>query len=229
MFPLDDEVRRWRADLEDKRWFSPLELDELEDHLRSHASEELELGSSPDSALAFEAALREEIGEPTALFREFAKSETPGWRPLLLAGWGLFALSFLLPGFGIVAFQPSRPDVGMSVSGWEFLRLALTDGWILGLLPNLAMVMTLPALGRARRRLEGWLWPVLGAVSVSALGVGALLLLRPLPVTVDGDFFMYGHLGAAYWVWSASFALVATALWSRGREWAPDRPKKSLA
>ncbi|WP_428273602.1 hypothetical protein [Candidatus Palauibacter sp.] len=229
MFRLDDEIRDWRADLEDKRWFSPLELDELEDHLRSHASEELELGPSPESALAFEAAVHEEIGEPTALFREFAKSETPGWKPLLLAGWGLFALSFLLPGFGIVAFQPSRPDFGMSASGWEFLRLALTNGWILGLLPNLAMVMTLPALGRVRRRSEDWLGPVLGAVSVSALGFGALLLLRPLPVTVDGGFFMYGHLGVAYWVWSASFALVATALWSRGREWAPDRPAKSLA
>ncbi|WP_419860391.1 hypothetical protein [Candidatus Palauibacter sp.] len=229
MFPLDDEIRRWRADLEVKRWFSPLELDELEDHLRSHASDELELGPSPDDAVAFEAAVREEIGEPTALFREFAKSETPAWRPLLLAGWGLYALSCLLPGFGIVAFDPSRPDFGMSASGWEFLRLALTNGWILGLLPNLVMVTTLPALGRVRRRIEDWLWPVLGAVSVSALGFGALLLLRPLPVTVDGDFFMYGHLGPAYWVWSASFALVATALWSRGREWAPDRPKKSLA
>ncbi len=97
------------------------------------------------------------------------KSETPSWRPLLLAGWGLYTLSFLLPGF------------------------------------------------------------VIGAVGASALGLGAFNLLRPLPLPVDGDRFMYGHLGTACWVWSASFALVAVSLWLRDREWAPGRPRESMA
>ena len=69
----------------------------------------------------------------------------------------------------------------------------------------------------------------LGAVVVSALGFGVLNLLRPLPVTVDGDLFMYGHLGPAYWVWAGSFALVATALWLRASEWAVTGPRKSFA
>ena len=70
---------------------------------------------------------------------------------------------------------------------------------------------------------------VIGAVGASALGLGVFNLLRPLPLPVDGDRFMYGHLGTAYWVWSASFALVAVSLWLRDREWAPGRPRESMA
>ena len=229
MCRLDDEVRSWRDDLQSKGWFSPLELNELEDHLRSHAAEERESGPAPGSAAAFEAAVREEIGDPTQLFREYARSEAPVWRSILLTGWGLYALSLLLPEFGIVAFQPSSPSSGVSAAGWEFLWLALGNGWIVELLPNLAMAMTLPLLGRTRRRMEGWVGRALGAVVVSALGFGAINFLRPLPVTVDGDLFMYGHLGTAYWVWVGSFALVATALWLRASEWAVTGPRKSLA
>lgn len=226
---LDDEVRSWREDLQARGWFSPLELNELEDHLRSHAAEERNAGPVPGSAAAFEAAVCEEIGDPARLFREYARSEAPVWRPLLLTGWGLYALSLLLPGFGMVAIQPSSPNFVISATGWEFLRLALTSGWIVALLPNLAMAMTLPLLGRTRRRLEGWLRRGLGAVAVSALGVGVANLLRPLPVTLDGDLFMYGHLGTAYWVWVGSFALTATALWLRANEWAVTGPQRSFA
>ena len=229
MCRLDDEVRSWREDLQGKGWFSPLELNELEDHLRSHAAEERESGPAPGSAAAFEAAVRAEIGDPTQLLREYAKSEAPVWRSILLMGWGLYALFLLFPGFGIVAFQRSSPSFGVSAAGWEFLSLALRNGWIVELLPNLAMAMTLPLLGRTRRRMEGWVGRALGAVVVSALGFGVLNLLRPLPVTVDGDLFMYGHLGPAYWVWVGSFALVATALWLRASEWAVTGPRKSFA
>ena len=230
MFQLDDEVRRWRKSLEVRRWFSHRELDELEDHVRVHAAEQLESGPTPASSLAFDSAVRDEIGEPAALRREFARSEMSVWRHLLLTGWGLYVLSLLLPGFGIVAFATSPLDLGMSASASELLRLALTKGWILALLPNLAMAMTLPALGRARRRrIERWLGCALAALGGSALGFGVLNLLRPLAVTVDGDHFMYGHLGPAYWVWSASFALVAAALWLRDCEWVPARAKEPLA
>lgn len=226
---LDDEVHGWREDLQARGWFSPLELDELEDHLRSHAAEERELGPAPGSAAAFEAAVREEIDEPTELFREFARSETPVWRPVLLTCWALYALSLLLPGFGIVSFQPTSSSFGVSASGWESLWLALENGSIVELLPNLAMVMTLGLLGRTRRRMEGWLARAMGAVVVSALVFGVVNLLAPLQVTADGYRFMYGHLAAAYWAWSLSFALVAAAMWLRASEWAVTGPRKSFA
>lgn len=229
MFRLDDEVRDWRQGLEDRGWFSPRELDELEDHLRACAARELRLDPAADPARTLEIAVREELGEPTALFREFDRSGTPSWRLLLLAGWGLYALSFLLPGFGVVGFGPSHPGFGMSAPGYESLRLLLESGWILPLLLNLPMLLTFPALGRIRRWLDGWLRLVTGAAGASALGLGVFNLLRPLPLPVDGDLFMYGHLGTAYWVWSASFALVAVSLWLRDREWAPGRPRESVA
>lgn len=229
MFRLDEEIRGWREDLKDSGWFSPRELDELEDHLRAHAARELQLDPGGDSVRTLETAARVELGEPKALFREFEKSEAPSWRPLLLAGWGLYALSFVLPGFGAVGFGPSHPGFGMSGPGYEFLRLALENGWILPLLLNLPMALTFPALGRARRSLDGWLRRVIGATGASALGLGVFNLLRPLPLPVDGDRFLYGHLGTAYWVWSASFALVAVSLWLRDREWAPRQPRESVA
>ena len=182
-----------------------------------------------DSARKLRTAVREELGEPTALCREFRKSKIPSWRPLLLAGWGLYALSFLLPGFGAVGFGPSGAGFGMSAPGYEVLWLALETGWILPLLLNLPMVLTLPTLGRARRPLDRWLLLVTGAAGASALGLGVLNLLQPLPLPVDGDRFMYGHLGTAYWAWAASFALVAVSLWLRAREWAPARPEGSVA
>ena len=67
---------------------------------------------------------------------------------------------------------------------------------------------------------------MIGAAGASALGLGMFNLLRPLPV--DGDRFMYGHLGSAYWAWAASFAVVAFSLWLRDREWAPSRPEESV-
>lgn len=90
------------------------------------------------------------------LFREFESSEAPFWRLLLLAGWGLYALSFVLPGFGAVGFGPFRPGIGMSAPGYElFLGLALENGWMfLPLLLNLPMFLTFPTLGRARRSLD---------------------------------------------------------------------------
>lgn len=226
---MDDAVRSWRDRLARRRWFFPAELDELEDHLRSHATNLLEVGPTLSPDLAFEAAVREEVPEATALFREFAKSERPGWRLALLAGWGLYALSFVVPGFGIVAFESSSAAFGLSASGWEFLRLALTNGWILVLLPHLAMILTLSVHGRTRLGIEPWLRRALGAVSLSALGFGVLNYLRPLAVTVDGDLVMYGHLGPGYWAWFGSWTLVGAALWSRAREWEPAQPRDSVA
>ena len=121
VFPLDDEIRGWREGLEGSGRFSPRELDELEDHLRAHAARELRLDSGTDAVRMLGTAARQELGEPAELFWEFGKSETPSWRPLLLAGWGLYALSFLLPGFGAVGFGPYSRVSGISDPGYEFL------------------------------------------------------------------------------------------------------------
>lgn len=227
MSRLDDGIRKWREGLEAGGRFSRRELAELEDHLRAHAADEPARDATPASAAALEATAREELGDPTLLSREFAKQDTPAWRPLILAGWGLYALSLFLSDFGTVAFDPSHPDFRMSVAWQEFLPLAPIPVWMLVAFSALVMMSASLALGRTRRSIDAWVGYVLGAVGASALGLGAFNLLRPLPIPVDAELVVYGHLGPSYWAWSASFALVSVALWLRGREWVSPPPKES--
>jgi len=236
MSRLDDEIRKWRRGLEAGGRFSRRELAELEDHLRAHAADERARDATPTSAGALRTAAREELGDPIVLSREFAKQDAPAWRSLLLAGWGLYALSLILSDFGSVAFEPSHPDFRMSVSWQELLTPAPISVWILGAFTALVMASTSLAFRRARRSLDAWMRYVLAAIGASALGLGALNLLRPIPIAVDAELVVYGHLGTTYWTWSASFALAAGALWLREREWlspppkgSPRGPKQSLA
>ena len=236
MSRLDDEIRKWRGGLEAGGRFSRRELAELEDHLRAHAADERARDATPASHAALKAAAREELGDPTALSREFAKQDTPAWRSLLLAGWGLYALSLLLSDFGTVAFEPSYPDFRMSVSWQELLAPAPISVWILLAFSTLAMMSTSLAFGRARRPVDAWVGYALGALGASGIGIGAFNLLWPIPIPVDAELVVSGHLGPSYWAWSASFTLAAIALWLRHREWvspppkgSPTDPKQSLA
>ena len=227
MSRLDDEIRTWREGLEVGGRFSRRELAELEDHLRAHAARNPGSVAGPAAAHAFESVARDELGDPAALFREFAKQDTPAWRLLLLAGWGLYALSFFLSGFGTVVFEPSYPEFTMSVSARELLPLAPIPVWILAVFSTLVMMSTVRSLGRARRSVDEWAGRVLGVIGTSALGLGVFNLIRPIPIPVDAELVVHGHLGPAYWAWSASFALVSVALWLRDREWASPPPRES--
>lgn len=227
MSRLDNEIRQWREGLETGGRFSRRELAELEDHLRAHAADELARDATPASAATLEAAAREELGDPAVLSREFAKQDTPEWRPLLLAGWGLYALSLFLSDFGTVAFEPSQPDFRMSVSWQDFLPLAPISVWIPAAFSSLVMISTSRAFGRTRRSVDSWVGRALGAIGASALGLGVFNLVRPIPIPVDAELVVHGHLGLSYWAWSASFALVSVALWLRNREWVSPPPKES--
>ena len=227
MSRLDDEIRNWRRGLAAGGRFSRRELAELEDHLRAHAADERARDAAPGSAAGVEAAAREELGDPTVLSREFAKQDAPAWRSLLLAGWGLYALSLILSDFGTVAFEPSHPEFRMAVSWQELLTPAPISVWILGSFSALVMASTSLAFRRARRSVDAWVRHVLVAIGASALGLGMLSLLRPIPVAVDAELVVYGHLGPTYWAWSASFALAGCALWLREREWLSPPPKGS--
>ena len=96
MFNLEKAVRRWREDLQYRSSLSPRELDEFEDHLRARMDLEQELNPERTRAQAF-AAADQEMGDPQALSSEFAKAGRPRWKGLLVAGWALFAASFMMP------------------------------------------------------------------------------------------------------------------------------------
>ena len=214
MFELEGEVQRWRRGLERESSLSPRELDELEDHLRARIDLELDLDAALAPRRAF-AIARHALGEPRALSTEFARAGRPRWKPLLVVASVLYAASFLLPVFHFSPILPWNLDAASTMRGYE----VLIDGELVPVLLNLPMLMVLPVLWRNRRSKGTWLAGILGAIGVSALGIGVLGSASEGWVTL--------RLG--YWAWPASFTLASAALWLRGRGWASARPKKGLA
>ncbi len=228
VFELETGITSWRRRLEGRSSLSPRELDELEDHLRARVDLELEL----NPALAPHRALlvaRERLGASTALAKEFTKAGRPRWRYLLLAGWAMYGASLLLPVAGPAALQTVYAEVPWSAPAHHWPQQALADGWILPLIPNLAMAMTLPALLCSWRSRARWLTWTIGAFGVSALGFGVANLLDRSAVAIAGEIAVYPYLGLGYWTWSGAHVLVAAALLLRSREWTSARSRTRRA
>ena len=216
-----DGFGEWRERQERTSSLSPRELDELEDHLRARVDLELELNTALAPAQAF-AIARDELGEPTALSREFAKAGKPRWRRWLVAGWAMFAASFVLP---VVDLFP----MDRWVLGWEaaIMPFAIWSGGghpetlgdavgILSSLTNLLMLVTLLRLRGARPPRTRWLTGLVTGAAVLNLswlagwaepGAGPLL-----------------DMGIGYWAWVASFFCVAAGLWICARTLKPVTP-----
>ena len=218
MFDLNAEVLRWRKDAEGKSSLSPREVDELEDHLRARIDLELELDAGLVPARAF-AVARDDIGEATALSREFAKAGTPRWRKLLVAGWAMFAVSFFLPALGTDFFGSQSWDSGYQVV-WDIL----SDGAVPLMLPNLGMLMTLHLLRDPRPR-GRWIERILRVAGLTGIGIGLLVLVRAMQSDGMGVFM----LGIGYWMWTASLICMAVALRARTRECASAQSRQAPA
>ena len=196
MFDLEVEVRRWRERRERQSSLSPRELDELEDHLRARVDLEMEINRvlAPERAFAI---ARRELGNPAALEKEFAKAGKPRWRRWLLAGWAVFAASFVLP---VVPDWPASewvPGWGAAMTTLGFLILepreavvgfplyavsGLTNFLMLGHAAGAARHAATPdsLAGRACRRRRGAQPPMVARVGgtgrVSSAGHGDRLL-----------------------------------------------------
>ena len=233
MFDLEKAVRKWRRGLERGSSLSTRELDELEDHLRARAELETHLNPGLHPARAF-ATARDELGEGAAVSREFAKAGEPRWRRLLVAGWALFGVSFLLPTFSIPG--PLSP-VGTPHYGFEvFWKLMWVDGELpnalAALIPNLILLLTLASLReRPVGRRRGLRWAVT-TVGLVTLAIGFLM---PPVTVVDlagsglGTVFAGPGPGIGFWAWSLSFVCAASALWIRDRGGAAVKARESAA
>ena len=217
---LEAQIGQWRTWQERTSSLSPRELDELEDHLRARIDLEMELNAALAPTRAFHVA-RREMGTGRALSKEYAKVGKPRWRGLFVAGWAMFAASFLLPvtGFELLSEYPGYGRAG----GFEvFLRCLGPSPFFLFALPNFAMLFTIPAF-RGRRLAGGcWLRRLLGFAGLGALGIG--IALSSLHLTVMTSYGVSSSvralLGVGYWTWAASFIWVAAALHLRARGWA---------
>lgn len=221
VFELDREVQNWRTRVERNSSLSARELDELEDHLRARVDLELELDAALTPARALAIAVKA-LGELQAISTEFVRAGRPRWRGLLLAGWVLYATSFLMPAFGFSSADIDRTTYGYEVVP-ELIQLTasgLTLSVVAMWLPNLILLMTLSAWRRRRPPRKAWTAWIVGATGALPLGLGLLRLGDP------GPGF---HSGVGFWAWCASFVVVATALWFRSRDWASARSAKSVA
>ena len=193
MRDAENEVRRWRDFMRRTSSLSRLELDELEDHLRTHASSTAADAAAAGTARVF-AMARDDLGKPAELSREFAKVGAARTRQLLLAAWILFAVSFLLP-------------VWEGDPGWRAFEGALRYGGILGRISALTnALMLLSVAGHFGRRFR-WLPRALAVAAVLNLG------FWPIMVLVEGDSPTMLQVG--YWAWAISFPCAAAALWRR--------------
>ncbi len=226
MFDMEVEVRRWRERQERQSSLSPRELDELEDHLRARVDLEMEINRvlAPERAFAI---ARRELGKPATLEKEFAKAGKPRWRRWLVAGWAVFAASFVLP---VVPDWPASewvPGWGAAMTTLGFLILEPREA-VVGFplhavsgLTNFLMLATLLELRATRPRRTRWL--------AGLVGGGAALNLQWLLGWAEPVVFPPLGMGIGYWAWIASFFCVAAALWMRVRELKPAGPQPSGA
>ncbi len=212
-FDLEARVGRWRARHERISSLSPRELDELEDHLRARVALLVETRARLTPKQAF-AVAAQELGKAEALSGEFAKSGKLRWRKLLLVGWALYAVSFLLP-VSQVYWTPESAIPGLrTVWGWQafvgsFLTTAGNPISLVSGLSNALVLATFLKLRGTRPPESTWL--VLGLIGAAVLN---------LYWVSAGDL----DIGIGYWAWVASFACIGSALWIRARERAPAKP-----
>lgn len=223
MFDLDTEIRRWREGLTCRSFLSPRETDELEDHLRARVELEMELDAAlaPNKALAI---VRKELGQASELASEFAKAGKPRWRRWLVAGLGMFGVSFVLPVFSEVTlpFASSSPEL---MRGWEAFLAALNN-WenpieLLSPLSNGLVLVTLLMLRRRRPPKTRWLTGLMTGSTALNLYWAVIFALDRLNPLVE--------LGIGYWTWLASFGCLTATLWLRDHEWASARTKRVVA
>lgn len=156
------------------------------------------------------------------------------WRRMLVAGWVLFAISFLLPALASFPVPPPpppppaassiMPEAGTALGsgsslmaqgadltpGWEAFLYALF-GWggILGIASALTNLL-IPATGFHRKWSARARWPVTVLAAATVFNLGYWLWW----MADDGE----SALQIGYYLWVASFALVAIAFRLRWRE-----------
>ncbi|HEX3890868.1 MAG TPA: hypothetical protein VHX90_08465 [Verrucomicrobiae bacterium] len=199
MSDLEQSIADWRKQMLAAGIKSPVPLDELEIHLREEIEQQMKSGLSEQEI--FNSAVQQ-IGQAKPLKTEFKKIDAENWnRPLALAAWISFVVSFFLPAYGdgqgwrcagLSATAVSWPEFWHG--NWPTIHLASLT------LANLLMIVSpflLPQFSQNKRFLK-WL---------RYSSFAALVLV-----------WSYVLLGIAYgggkdlkvgcYVWSSSFLLL---------------------
>lgn len=199
--PIEAQIGEWRAYLLRRRTIHQVDVDELEDHLRSQMSELGDAGL--DDEEAFLVALKR-MGGTSELAREFARERSRQlWKQLVLADderggtipAGLLvtigialatAAAFKLPAlFGIDPFAPAAGESGDTSDEAFYLR-------------NAALIV-LPFLVGFFAWRRGVSYRVLAALGVPFVVAALAVNLFPLGGDSDTQVLMALHLPIALW------------------------------
>ena len=206
---------------------STREVDELEDHLRARIDLELELDGALTPVQAF-AAASENVGEPAALSREFARAGAPRWRRLLVAGVGIVCGVVVSAGIARLPRQRFQHALGLASLPFSTLEWTGTPIETISGLSNALIVVTLLKIGGTRPPKTRWLTGLVTGAAVLNLYWWVTLALIDDPYG-GGWFARTTDLRIGYWAWAGSFICIAAALWLRARERTSARPERATA
>jgi len=149
------------------------------------------------------------------LARACAWAAEPGWRRLLVIGWAVYAVSFLLPTLVSYISFPTppggEPDTGQlaALAGWEaFVWALIGAGDALGVTSAVTNLLVVGGVLHGRWSATAR-WPVFVLAAATLLNAS----FWPYWVLSEGD----KSLRIGYFAWVASFACVAIAFWLRRR------------
>ena len=216
---MEEMVSAWRYRVARTSPLSAHELEELEDHLRARALLEMELDAGLTPRRAVQLA-EEGLGDSRTLAREFINAGRPRWRALMVVGWGLWAVAWALPAS---TWRGSAHTMAGMLAGDVVLATQGSVTSLLGLLMltllNVPMVLTLLRYRSARRigrlRMATWL---LTANAIGVLVIGGGFVARWWSA---GAPLSTIPVGSGWWVYTASLASVATAMWMRVSDFGP--------
>lgn len=147
MFDLEEQLRRWRQEIEATLAFESEEIDELEDHLKFAVEKATSEGALPEQAWSHAAA---RLGASPPLALEFAKRKLMPALFHLLRTWWQPGLLFLLLALKFSStYNMNWPSVYQGEDGPNYTF------WIISWLSFVALVLFLPGKGAKNAVLLG--------------------------------------------------------------------------
>jgi hypothetical protein len=217
-FDLNAALRRWRDALQNRQGLRPEDVAELESHARDAIEDLRRKGLTEEEALLV--ALRR-LGPAERLQTEFGKVDPRAlWLPRLL--WMAFGVTAYL----VAKDLTSVAACAAGLVGGQFVVHGFTLGWlavgarvlataiVIGLAGLLIKFRSEPVEAWASRCLRHPVAAV-GVFAVAVLGMGALatggvaLLVRSLPPTAVGQFYVVNAWGAMVAFVVAPLAMIA--------------------
>ncbi len=201
-FNLNAAVESWRQELSAQRHLTPDARRELETHLFDSFSEMRKCGDSEEEAFV---RARKRTGELSLLNREFKiamKTMIHKERPLAIAAWVIYLVSFCVPAFD------QMPGWKTAILQSEFWPQALQGQWIsihylLLTFANLLMLASPVLMGWAGRDARYLCW-------LRGLGLGALILVWSFVFVLIGNK-NGADLRIGCYLWASSFVLLCVA------------------